>query len=268
MSIPVVLSIAGSDSGGGAGVQADIKTFSSIGTYGTSVITAVTAQNSIGVSAIEELNIGVIEKQIDSVCSDMKPVAVKTGMLFSKEIITLVANKAEKYGWKHLIVDPVMVATTGDHLIKDDAVTTYIEELLPLSFAVTPNIPEATRLTGLEINSDSSLRKAAIGIHNFGVDNVIIKGGHDISSTESIDTLYDGHKFTYEKLLRIDSNNTHGTGCSFASALTAYIAMGNNLKTSLKLAKHYVWNGIKTSYQVGEGNGPINHMWNNTELLK
>ena len=268
MSIPVVLSIAGSDSGGGAGVQADIKTFASIGTYGTSVITAVTAQNSIGVSAIQELNIDIIEKQIDSVCSDMKPVAVKTGMLFSKEIITLVANKAEKYGWQHLIVDPVMVTTTGDHLIKDDAVTTYIEELLPRSFVVTPNIPEANRLTGLEINSDPSLREAAIEIHNFGVNNVIIKGGHDVLSTESVDTLYDGHKFTYEKLQRIDSNNTHGTGCSFASALTAYIANGNNLKTSFKLAKHYVWNGIKNSYQVGEGSGPINHMWNNTELFQ
>jgi|TARA_B100001971_G_C18232358_1_gene564754 hydroxymethylpyrimidine/phosphomethylpyrimidine kinase len=268
MSIPVVLTIAGSDSGGGAGVQADIKTFASIGTYGTSVITAVTAQNSIGVSAIQELNIDFIEKQIDSVCSDMKPVAVKTGMLFSKEIITLVANKAEKYGWQHLIVDPVMVSTAGDHLIKDDAVASYVEELLPRSFVVTPNIPEATRLTGLKINSDPLLRKAATEIHNFGVNNVIIKGGHDVLSTESIDALYDGHRFTYEKLPRIDSANTHGTGCSFASAITAYIANGNDLKMSFKLAKNYVWNGIKNSYQVGEGSGPINHMWNNTQLFK
>ena len=259
--IPNVLTVAGSDSGGGAGIQADLKTFAETGSYGTSVITAVTAQNTLGVKSIQEIDLNIIEDQIDSVCTDIQPISVKTGMLFSNEIISLVAEKAKSYSWKFLVVDPVMVSSTGDKLLKDEAIDSYIRKLLPISYIATPNIPEAEYLTGIEINSSDSIILAAKKIFDFGVKNVLIKGGHQLKDNISEDILYDGNKFHKFSLERIKSSNTHGTGCSLSSALASYLAQKNSLISSIDLSKKYVWNGIKDSYPVGKGNGPINHFW-------
>lgn len=259
--IPNVLTVAGSDSGGGAGIQADLKTFAATGSYGSSVITAVTAQNTLGVKSIQEIDLNIIEDQIDLVCTDLEPISVKTGMLFSSEIISLVAEKAKSYSWKLLVVDPVMVSSSGDKLLKDEAIDSYIGELLPISYIVTPNIPEAEYLTGIKINSPDSILLAAKKMFDFGVKNVLIKGGHQGKDNISEDILYDGDKFHRFSLERIKSSNTHGTGCSLSSALASYLAQKNSLLSSVDLSKNYVWNGIKDSYPIGQGNGPINHFW-------
>ena len=260
--IPKILTIAGSDSGGGAGIQADLKTFAATGSYGASVITAVTAQNTIGVQGIQEINIDLIAQQIDSVCQDIQPSTVKTGMLFSNEIINLVSDKSLEYSWRYLIVDPVIVSTSGHKLLQDEAVNSYIEKLLPISYLTTPNRFEAEYLTGIRINDLDSMAEAAKIIYSHGVKNVIIKGGH-LDNKKATDILYDGNIFLDISLDRINSVNTHGTGCSFSSAIASFIAHGNDLDEAFRLAKNYVWKGIKKSYSIGQGNGPINHMWDN-----
>ncbi|MDP6668191.1 MAG: bifunctional hydroxymethylpyrimidine kinase/phosphomethylpyrimidine kinase, partial [Dehalococcoidia bacterium] len=176
--IPVVMTIAGSDSGGGAGIQADLKTFAAHGVHGTSAVTAITAQNTLGVTAVQEIDLDVIAAQIDAVVEDMHPVAVKTGMLSSPEIVRLVAAKATEHDWQTLVVDPVMVASSGAKLLRDEAVETYRSELLPLATVATPNLPEAADLTGIEVGSTEDAREAAKAIHGLGVKYVIVKGGH------------------------------------------------------------------------------------------
>ena len=260
-NVPVVMTIAGSDSGGGAGIQADLKTFAAHGVHGTSAITAITAQNTLGVTAVQEVDLDVIAAQIDAVVEDMHPVAVKTGMLSSPDIVRLVAEKAKEHGCQTLVVDPVMVASSGAKLLRDEAVETYRTELLPLATVTTPNLPEATELTGIEIGSGNDARDAARAIHGLGVQYVIVKGGHMESSGESLDLLYDGDAFIEFGLPWIETTSTHGTVCTFASALTAQLALGRDIESAFRDAKKFVWEAMKAAYPVGQGHGPLNQMW-------
>ena len=259
--VPVVLTIAGSDSGSGAGIQADLKTFAAHGVHGTSAITAVTAQNTLGVTAVQEVDLDVIAAQIDAVVEDMHPVAVKTGMLSSPEIVRLVAAKANEYGWQTLVVDPVMVASSGARLLRDEAVETYRTELLPLATVTTPNLLEATELTGIEIASSGDAREAAKAISVLGVKYVVVKGGHMEVAGESRDLLYDGRDFVEFGLPWIDTTSTHGTGCTFASAITAQLALGGDIESAFRGAKKFVWEAMNAAYPVGQGHGPLNQMW-------
>lgn len=259
--VPVVLTIAGSDSGSGAGIQADLKTFAAHGVHGTSAITAVTAQNTLGVTAVQEVDLDVIAAQIDAVVEDMHPVAVKTGMLSSPEIVRLVAAKANEYGWQTLVVDPVMVASSGARLLRDEAVETYRTELLPLATVTTPNLLEATELTGIEIASSGDVREAAKAISVLGVKYVVVKGGHMEVAGESRDLLYDGRDFVEFGLPWIDTTSTHGTGCTFASAITAQLALGGDIESAFRSAKKFVWEAMNAAYPVGQGHGPLNQMW-------
>ena len=259
--VPVVLTIAGSDSGSGAGIQADLKTFAAHGVHGTSAITAVTAQNTLGVTAVQEVDLDVIAAQIDAVVKDMHPVAVKTGMLSSPEIVRLVAAKANEYGWQTLVVDPVMVASSGARLLRDEAVETYRTELLPLAAVTTPNLLEATELTGIEIASSGDAREAAKAISVLGVKYVVVKGGHMEVAGESRDLLYDGRDFVEFGLPWIDTTSTHGTGCTFASAITAQLALGGDIESAFRSAKKFVWEAMNAAYPVGQGHGPLNQMW-------
>ncbi len=259
--VPVVLTIAGSDSGSGAGIQADLKTFAAHGVHGTSAITAVTAQNTLGVTAVQEVDLDVIAAQIDAVVEDMHPVAVKTGMLSSPEIVRLVAAKANEYGWQTLVVDPVMVASSGARLLRDEAVETYRTELLPLAAVTTPNLLEATELTGIEIASSGDAREAAKAISVLGVKYVVVKGGHMEVAGESRDLLYDGSDFVEFGLPWIDTTSTHGTGCTFASAITAQLALGGDIESAFRSAKKFVWEAMNAAYPVGQGHGPLNQMW-------
>ena len=259
--VPVVLTIAGSDSGSGAGIQADLKTFAAHGVHGTSAITAVTAQNTLGVTAVQEVDLDVIAAQIAAVVEDMYPVAVKTGMLSSPEIVRLVAAKANEYGWQTLVVDPVMVASSGARLLRDEAVETYRTELLPLATVTTPNLLEATELTGIEIASSGDAREAAKAISVLGVKYVVVKGGHMEVAGESRDLLYDGRDFVEFGLPWIDTTSTHGTGCTFASAITAQLALGGDIESAFRSAKKFVWEAMNAAYPVGQGHGPLNQMW-------
>ena len=259
--VPVVLTIAGSDSGSGAGIQADLKTFAAHGVHGTSAITAVTAQNTLGVTAVQEVDLDVIAAQIDAVVEDMHPVAVKTGMLLSPEIVRLVAAKANEYGWQTLVVDPVMVASSGARLLRDEAVETYRTELLPLATVTTPNLLEATELTGIEIASSGDAREAAKAISVLGVKYVVVKGGHMEMAGESRDLLYDGRDFVEFGLPWIDTTSTHGTGCTFASAIAAQLALGGDIESAFRSAKKFVWEAMNAAYPVGQGHGPLNQMW-------
>ena len=259
--VPVVLTIAGSDSGSGAGIQADLKTFAAHGVRGTSAITAVTAQNTLGVTAVQEVDLDVIAEQIDAVVEDMHPVAVKTGMLSSPKIVRLVVAKANEYGWQTLVVDPVMVASSGARLLRDEAVETYRTELLPLATVTTPNLLEATELTGIEIASSGGAREAAKAISVLGVKYVVVKGGHMEVAGESRDLLYDGRDFVEFGLPWIDTTSTHGTGCTFASAIAAQLALGGDIESAFRSAKKFVWEAMNAAYPVGQGHGPLNQMW-------
>ena len=260
-----VLTIAGSDSGGGAGIQADLKTFSARGVYGMSVITALTAQNTIGVQGVYEILPSFVEKQIDSVMSDIGADAWKTGMLSDSEIIRVVADRAQKYNIKLLVVDPVMIAKSGDPLLNHKAVTALISALIPLAFVLTPNHHEAQTLTGLTIENLADAREAAKEIHNQGAKNVVIKGGHLPDVKNAIDLLYDGRNFIEFRASRIKTKNTHGTGCTFASAIAAELAKGNDIKSAVHTSKAYLTAAIQKAdvLRIGKGHGPTNHSQGN-----
>ena len=251
-----ILTIAGSDSGGGAGIQADLKAITVLGGYGMSAITALTAQNTVGVQAIFELPLDFIEKQIDSVVSDIGVDAVKTGMLSSSEIVELVARKIKQYHLRRVVVDPVMVAKSGDPLLKEEAQRTLREQLIPLALVVTPNLPEATVLCGFEVNDPETMRQAARQIHEMGARNVVIKGGH--LKGETIDILFDGKAFHDYQSPRIPTENTHGTGCTFASAIATELAKGNSVQESVHRAKAFMTAAIRFSLSLGKGHGPTN----------
>lgn len=251
------LTIAGSDSGGGAGIQADLKTFAALGVYGMSVVTAVTAQNTLEVAAIAEVPEEVVIAQIDSVVLDIGANAVKTGMLCSTSIIQNVADRLEAWGIPHLVVDPVMVSKGGVALLQPDAVDALKKDLLPLATVVTPNLSEAEVLTNRQIATPAHAQEAAKAIAAMGPQTVIIKGGHLPGSPTDL-VLHQGIFIPYEGT-RVDTKNTHGTGCTFSAAITAFLALGFETLESIRLAKLYIQNALEQSVSIGEGHSPVAH---------
>ncbi|MAF53188.1 MAG: bifunctional hydroxymethylpyrimidine kinase/phosphomethylpyrimidine kinase [Chloroflexi bacterium] len=252
------MTIAGSDSGAGAGIQADLKTFAALGVYGTSAVTAVTAQNTLGVTDVHELPTSLIQSQIDAIISDIGVDAVKTGMLSSPEIIEAVAAKIREYDLTPLVVDPVMVAKGGDRLLQERAVDTLRDVLVPLAFVVTPNAPEAEVLTGRPISTVGDARAAAKAlVEDLGAMSAVVKGGH--LDGPATDVLYVDGGFTEFTQPRIDTKNTHGTGCTFASAVAAGLAKGLTVHEAVAQAKEYVTEAIRTTFPMGGGHGPLNH---------
>jgi hydroxymethylpyrimidine/phosphomethylpyrimidine kinase len=252
------LTIAGSDSGGGAGIQADLKTFAAHGVYGTTAITAITAQNTRAVIAWEPVSIPLIVAQIDAVAGDIGVDAVKTGMLASAEIVTAVASAVRRLSLPYLVVDPVMVAKGGDRLLEPSAIAAIRVELLPLAHVVTPNIPEAEVLTQMGITSVNDMREAARRILALGPRVVVVKGGH-LSSSDSIDVLCTAAGCEELASPRIYTSHTHGTGCTFASAIAANLALGRDVPTAVERAKRYVDAAIRAAPRIGGGHGPLGH---------
>jgi len=263
MKLPVVLTIAGSDSGGGAGIQADLKTFAALGVHGTSAIAAVTAQNTVGVSDYVELPLPIIRAQIDDVVSDLRPAAVKTGMLSSPEIIELVASAVEEHRLRALVVDPVMVAKGGHRLLRDDAVGALRERLVPLALVITPNLPEAEVLLDREVRSRAEMERAARDLLALGCRAVVLKGGHAEETERADDVLFDGRELAWLRSERIPTRNTHGSGCAFSAAIAAELAKGSDLRRATEGAKRFITEAIRHSLEVGEGHGPVNPMWSN-----
>ena len=258
--LPAVLTIAGSDSGGGAGIQADLKTFAALGVYGTSAITAVTAQNTMGVTAVSVLPVEIVTAQIEAVASDITLSATKTGMLATAAIAEAVAAAVRALDLPRLVVDPVMLAKSGDRLLDADAIHTLCAELVPQALVVTPNIPEAEIMTGRQIGTPGEMREAARRIAGMGAAAVIIKGGHS-SSDPIVDLLFADDEFTEFPAPRIDTKNTHGTGCTFASAVAAYLALGHSLAEATGRAQRYVAGAIRHGLAIGRGHGPLDHFW-------
>ncbi|PIE60635.1 MAG: bifunctional hydroxymethylpyrimidine kinase/phosphomethylpyrimidine kinase [Desulfobulbus propionicus] len=261
---PRVLTIAGSDSGGGAGIQADLKSISANGCYAMSVITALTAQNTVGVSAIHPVPVPFVTEQIEAVLSDIGADAVKIGMLFSPELITAVAEGLKKFNMTNVVVDPVMVATSGDKLLQDDAIEALKKELLPLADIITPNLPEASVLLEREITNLEMLDQAAQDLCKLGCKSVLIKGGH-LEGQPSDDSLF---IHTQQKTMtfpakRIATNNTHGTGCTLSSAIAAHLARGCDLSEAVQQAKQYITGAIEAgaAYTIGKGHGPVHHFY-------
>jgi hydroxymethylpyrimidine/phosphomethylpyrimidine kinase len=258
--VRTALTIAGSDSGGGAGIQADLKTFAAHQVYGTSAITAVTAQNTLGVTRFEALPASLVTAQIEAVVSDIGAHAVKTGMLANAAIVEAVATVVTNLNLHWLVVDPVMMAKSGDRLVNDDALVAMKTALLPRAFVITPNIPEAEALAGMSIHNEDDRREAARRIMALGPRAVIVKGGH-LPSDDITDLLYDGHAFTEFRSERVPGRHTHGTGCTFAAAITAHLALGHTLTDAVPLAQHYVAGAIRRSPGLGAGHGPMDHFW-------
>ena len=258
-SIRKALTIAGSDSGAGAGIQADLKTFAALGVYGTSAITAITAQNTLGVTQVLALNPNLVAAQIDAVIGDIGAHALKTGMLASAGIIAMVAKKIREHRLRNVVVDPVMVATSGDLLIQKNAVATLRTRLIPLATVVTPNLPEAEELTGMKLRTSVEIDEAARRIVKMGAKAVVIKGGH--RKGPAVDLFYDGKKFTALNAPRIRTKNTHGTGCTFSAAIAAYLAKGEKIEGAVIFAKRYITQAIKTGFVVGAGHSPVHHFY-------
>ena len=256
----VALTIAGSDSGGGAGIQADLKTFAAHGVYGTSALTAVTAQNSLGVTMSLAIPAEVVTAQMGAVVSDFGAHSAKTGMLANAGIVEAVAAAIEELEIPWLIVDPVMLAKSGDRLLDEDAVEALRSELLRRAFVVTPNVPEAEVLSGMRIESSADCREAARRIHALGPSCVIVKGGH-LPTSDIVDLLYDGRQFDDFRTERVPGGHTHGTGCTFSAALAAHLALERGLREAIPLAQAYVEGAIRNAPQLGLGNGPMNHFW-------
>ncbi len=254
------LTIAGSDSGAGAGIQADLKTFAAHGVYGTSAVTAVTAQNTLGVTAIQALPADIVTAQIEAVAGDIGADAVKTGMLANAAIVEAVAAAIDTLDLANVVVDPVMIAKGGDRLLEEEAVAAMKSELLPRALVVTPNAREAEVLAGMTITSLEAAREAAKRIRALGPAAVIVKGGH-LPGPEAIDLLYDGHEFVEFRGPRLEAANTHGTGCTFAAALAANLALGRPLREATERAKHYVQGAIVSGFAVGHGHGVLDHFW-------
>lgn len=258
--VRTVLAIAGSDSGGGAGIQADLKTFAALGAYGTSAITAVTAQNTVGVTAVLAMPADLVTAQIEAVASDIAVHATKTGMLGNAAIVEAVAAAIAELDLPLVVVDPVMVAKSGDRLLDADGVRALCNELLPRALVVTPNIPEAEALSGLTIRTPEDAREAARRIHAMG-PSVIVKGGHS-AGDDLIDLLYHDGVFVPLHTPRLQTRHTHGTGCTFASAVAAHLALGHALPEATARAQAYVAGAIRGGLPMGKGHGPLDHFWN------
>lgn len=255
-----VLTIAGSDSGAGAGIQADLKTMAALRVYGLTVITAVTAQNTTGVQRFEVLSEEMVAAQIDAVMKDFPVVAVKTGMLGNAGIISTVAAKLKEYGARRVVVDPVMVAKSGDPLLEEGAQEAFKQELFPLVLVITPNISEAEVLCGFSIGSVEDMKRAARFLQKLGPAYVLIKGGHYREGEEVVDLLFDGEKFYFYRAPRLKTTNTHGTGCSFASAIASYLARGYPVPRAVQKARSYLQFILHHGLDLGQGNGPMDHM--------
>jgi hydroxymethylpyrimidine/phosphomethylpyrimidine kinase len=263
----VALTIAGSDSGGGAGIQADLKTFSAFGVFGTSAITAVTAQNTLGVTAITNLEPAIVAAQIDAVATDFAIAAGKTGMLSSAEIIAAVADRIRVHKIANLVVDPVMVAASGDILLESDAIALMREVMLPLATVVTPNLYEAAILTGLEVSNLEQMHAAARRLVEMGARAALVKGGRLVhvagaesnQSEDAIDVLYDGGNFREFSAKRVAIDRAHGTGCTVSAAIAALLASGESLENAIESAKRYVTAALKHAPQIGHGSRPLNH---------
>ncbi|MBI3366543.1 bifunctional hydroxymethylpyrimidine kinase/phosphomethylpyrimidine kinase [Candidatus Roizmanbacteria bacterium] len=255
------LTIAGSDSSGGAGIQADLKTFAAFGIYGTCAITAVTAQNTQSIQKVFKLPADFVANQIDTVMADIKPRVWKTGMLVNTNIIDIVAQRARHYKIKSLIVDPIMVSKSGRNLLSIEARKVLIKRLIPLTFVITPNCDEVEVLTGIKIFNIHDMEKTALMIYKMGAKNIIVKGGHLGKKFEAIDILYNGKMFHKLISKRIKTQNTHGTGCTYASAITAGIAKGNTVIMAVKNAKKYIDLAISNAsdLRIGHGFGPLSH---------
>jgi hydroxymethylpyrimidine/phosphomethylpyrimidine kinase len=250
--------IAGSDSGGGAGIQADLKTFAAYGVYGAAAITAVTAQNTVAVTRIQEIDPEVVAAQIDAVLEDIGADAVKTGMMGSAVILLAVAAALERHRAPNLVVDPVMVSKSGAALLRDDAVPLLVSRLLPLADVVTPNLPEAERLTGRRLDSDAARRDAAKRIHDLGPRIVVLKGGHDTAQTV-VDLVYDGSGFEELRAERVATRGTHGTGCTFSAAIAAGLALGLPARDAITRARAYISAALLAAPGFGRGAGPLGH---------
>jgi hydroxymethylpyrimidine/phosphomethylpyrimidine kinase len=253
------LTIAGSDSGGGAGIQADLKTFAALKVYGTSVITSVTAQNTKKVTGAYDLPAAFVGRQIDAILDDIGAEAAKTGMLSNPEIIDVVASRVVAWKLKKLVVDPVMIAKSGDCLLAVEAITALQEKLLPLALIATPNLSEAEVLTGLKVCSEKDMERAALRLYERGTPNVIIKGGH--LTDAAVDILYDGERFYHFTSERLPGQNTHGTGCTFSAAITAFLARGLNVPEAAERAKAFITAAIKMGSPVGGGYSPVHHLY-------
>lgn len=259
-----VLTIAGSDSGGGAGIQADLKTMTVHQVYGASVITAVTAQNTLGVQGVKTLSVQAVISQLDSVLRDIEFSALKTGMLANSQIIEQIAAKIKEYSLPNLVVDPVMVATSGDLLLREEAVETYKEKLFPLAEIITPNLYEAKVLAGVETEENNDPQVLAEKLITYGSSWVLIKGGHTTkkrSAKKAVDLLYDGSQFIEFEAEHIPTNNTHGTGCTLSAAVASNLARGMDMEKAVGQAKKFITGAIKNNFPVGQGNSPVNHLW-------
>ncbi len=262
---PKAITVAGSDSGAGAGIQADLKTFAALGVYGTSALTAVTAQNTRGVFAVAEVPEEIIVAQIDLLMEDIGADAGKTGMLSSPTIIEVVADRLDAWGVSKLVVDPVMVAKSGDRLLQLNAEDALKSFLLPIAHVVTPNIPEAEVLVGRRITSDGEARDAARAIAEMGCAYVVVKGGH--RDGDPVDLVYDGSTFVELPSERIYTSNTHGTGCTFSAAIAAYLAGGAETLDAIVQAKTFITDALRHSYAIGSGHSPVNHFYETTGAL-
>lgn len=254
-----VLSIAGSDCSGGAGIQADLKTFSAHGVFGMSVIVSVVAENTSRVIDIQDITPDMIEKQIDAVFEDIEVDAVKIGMLSTEPCMEAVARKLEQYKPDNVVIDPVMYAKNGCPLMNPDSIDTLIKVVLPHADLLTPNIPEAEKISNIEITNTEDMKTAAKIIYDMGCKNTLIKGGHAVG--DALDILYDGKEFYYFQAQRINTKNTHGTGCTFSSAIASNLALGMTMSIAVKQAKEYITTAIKHSLNIGKGNGPTHHFY-------
>lgn len=254
-----ILTIAGSDCSGGAGIQADLKTFSAHGLYGMSVIVSVVAENTCRVIDIQDIRADIIEKQMDAIFEDIEVDAVKVGMLSGHECMKAVSSKLKEYRPSYLVIDPVMLAKGGHALMQENALDYFIRELIPQAYILTPNIPEAEAITGMNIVSDKDLRMAAERIHGMGAENVLIKGGHRKGDAEDI--LFDGDTYYSFISRRIPTKNTHGTGCTLSSAIASNLALGMNCANAVSKAKDYVTMAIEHSLEIGKGHGPTHHFY-------
>ena len=260
-TLPTTLTIAGSDSGGGAGIQADLKTFQELDTFGMSVVVALTAQNTVGVHGVSTVPAAFVAQQLDAVVEDLGVDAAKTGMLASAAIIDVVADGVERHGLERLVVDPVAASKHGDALLEPDAVAALRTRLLPLAEIVTPNLGEVALLTGVEVRGVDDLADAARAVHALGPRWVLVKGGHLPGNEDAVDLLSDGVRDLRIASARLDTQDTHGTGCTLAAAIAAHRARGLDVVDAVRAAKEYVTGAIAHGLRLGKGIGPLDHGW-------
>jgi hydroxymethylpyrimidine/phosphomethylpyrimidine kinase len=259
MSIPIALTIAGSDSGGGAGIQADLKTFHAFGCFGTSAVTAITVQNTRGVTGVHAIPVDTVRAQITAVATDLPPAACKTGMLATPDLVRAVAASIREHGLPNYVLDPVMVATSGDRLLHARAEQTIVQELLPLAVCVTPNLDEAEILVDFDVRDVDAMRRAARALVERGARSALLKGGH-LTGPELVDVLFDGTELHEWRRPKRDTRNTHGTGCTLSAGIAAGLAHGRPLRRAVEDALDYVQRAIAAAPGLGGGHGPLNHM--------